>query len=75
MSTQKKNTEDEREKGNNGAGGENYERVSGASNQADRESSPDDFEETRPKIKRIRLQEGTSVPTGYNLIGNFGHCP
>ncbi|XP_062087056.1 sister-chromatid cohesion protein 3-like isoform X2 [Humulus lupulus] len=70
-------TEDEREKGNNGAGGENNERVSDASNQAYRESSPDDFEEIRPKTKRSRLQEGTSEPTAHNLIevikGNGKH--
>ncbi|PON96681.1 Coatomer beta subunit [Trema orientale] len=61
-------TENQREKGSNGTGGENNDRVSDASNPADRESSPDDFEDTRLRTKRGRPQEGTSEPTGHNLI-------
>lgn len=77
MSKQRRNkvqiqeTENQREKGN----GENNERLSDASNQADRESSPDDFEETRPRTKRSRPQEGTFEPTGHNLIGNLVNTP
>ncbi|CAB4311957.1 unnamed protein product [Prunus armeniaca] len=41
---------------------ENHERTSAGSDQADRESSPDDFEETRPKAKRGRpAAAGTSA--------------
>ncbi|KAM6558472.1 hypothetical protein CsatA_027711 [Cannabis sativa] len=65
---QMQETENEGEKRNNGTGGENNERVSDASNQAGREGSPNDFEETRPNSKRSRLQEGTSEPTSPNLI-------
>ncbi|XP_059437429.1 sister-chromatid cohesion protein 3 [Corylus avellana] len=44
----------------NGAGAENRERTSEASDQTGRESSPDDFEEARPGAKRNRAYEGTS---------------
>ncbi|GMN38154.1 hypothetical protein TIFTF001_007378 [Ficus carica] len=54
-------TENQKEKGNGAAGGEN----SDGSNQADRESSPDDFEEARPRAKRSRPQEGTSAVAGH----------
>ncbi|ONH93757.1 hypothetical protein PRUPE_8G250900 [Prunus persica] len=41
---------------------ENHERTSAGSDQADRESSPEDFEETRPKAKRGRpAAAGTSA--------------
>ncbi|EXC34668.1 hypothetical protein L484_020437 [Morus notabilis] len=53
---QTQGTENQMEKGNGTTGGEN----SDGSNQADRESSPDDFEETRPRAKRGRPQGGTS---------------
>lgn len=43
------------------AGAENRDRTSEASDQVDRESSPDDFEEARPRAKRNRAHEGTSV--------------
>lgn len=57
----------------NGAGAENRERTSEASDQAGRESSPDDFEEARPVAKRNRANEGTSgsayKATDQSLIG------
>lgn len=65
-------TENQKEKGNGATGGEN----SDGSNQADRESSPDDFEEARPRAKRSRPQEGTSAAAGHksteqSLIGDL----
>jgi hypothetical protein len=57
----------------NGAGAENRERTSEASDQTGRESSPDDFEEARPGAKRNRANEGTSgsahKATDQSLIG------
>ncbi|KAB1203030.1 Sister-chromatid cohesion protein 3 [Morella rubra] len=45
----------------NGTSAENRERTSEASDQIDRESSPeDDFEEARPRGKRNRASEGTA---------------
>ncbi|KAI4301329.1 hypothetical protein L6164_034617 [Bauhinia variegata] len=44
----------------NDADGDYRTRTSDTSEQADRESSPDDFEEARPKAKRGRASEGTS---------------
>lgn len=59
----------------NGNDRENQERSSDASdgspNPEEREGSPDDFEEIRPKAKRNRAAEGTSdAPTDERLIGN-----
>lgn len=57
----------------NGAGAGNREPTSEASDQAGRESSPDDFEEARPGAKRNRAYEGTSgsahKATDQSLIG------
>ncbi|XP_021279482.1 sister-chromatid cohesion protein 3 [Herrania umbratica] len=57
----------------NGNDRENQERSSDASdgspNPEEREGSPDDFEEIRPKAKRNRAAKGTSdAPTGERLI-------
>ncbi|KAH7517148.1 hypothetical protein FEM48_Zijuj09G0031600 [Ziziphus jujuba var. spinosa] len=55
----------------NGTDGD-HDRVSDASERVDRESSPDDFEETRPRAKRSRPEEGASdathKATAQNLI-------
>lgn len=57
-----------------GGGADNNDRTSDASDQADRDSSPENFEEARPpKTKRHRL-EGTSSAahevSDQSLIGN-----
>lgn len=55
----------------NRASVDNQERASDAS---DRDGSPDDFEEIRPKTKRSRVSEGTpaSVPKiELSLIGKW----
>ena len=67
-------TEKQKEKVKN-SGGENNEKVSDGSNQADRESSPEDLEDARPRAKRGRPQEDNfgeaDKLAARNLIGNF----
>lgn len=59
----------------NGTGAENRDRASEASDQVERESSPeDDFEDAPHKTKRNRASDGTSAlalkSTDQSLIGN-----
>ncbi|MED6189100.1 hypothetical protein PIB30_092444 [Stylosanthes scabra] len=56
---------------------ENRERDGEASDHAERESSPDEFDEARPKSKRPRASEGTSSvarkAADLSLIGKLEH--